>query len=192
MFERPSAIYKWNSGALKVRLARTIIVGLLALGASAARAETLNGGIVSISDGDTLTLLAGREQRRIRIAGIDAPEHFQPHGNRSRSNLSRYAYRQDARAECYKKDIYGRDVCKVWVKPFDCSGCGQSVDVGLAQVSDGMAWWDRNHASEQSEEDRERYQRAETTAKLRRFGLWRNAKPVPPWAWRHNFPRESE
>ncbi|HYP67740.1 MAG TPA: thermonuclease family protein [Thiobacillaceae bacterium] len=164
------------------------LIGLLALGASCARAEILEGYIVSISDGDTLTLLVGREQHRIRIAGIDAPEHFQPSGNRSRTNLSRYAYRQDARAQCYKKDIYGRDVCEIWVEPPDCPGCGKSLDVGLAQVRQGMAWWDRYHVSEQSAEDRERYERAQTMAKLRHLGLWRDAKPVPPWRWRRRFP----
>jgi endonuclease YncB( thermonuclease family) len=173
-----------------MRLARTIIIGLLLLGVLPARAETFDGYIVSISDGDTLTLLVRREQHRIRIAGIDAPEHFQPYGNRSRTNLSGFAYSQDARAECYKKDIYGRDVCKVWVKP--CSNCGKSLDVGLAQVSEGMAWWDRYRANEQSEEDRGRYQSAERMAKLRRFGLWRDTKPVPPWVWRHGLSRGRE
>jgi endonuclease YncB( thermonuclease family) len=171
-----------------MRMAGTIIIGLLVLGVKTAMAEALDGYVVSISDGDTLTMQVDRQQHRIRIAGIDAPEHFQPYGNRSRTNLSRYAYSQDARAECYKKDIYGRDVCKVWVKPFDCSSCGKSLDVGLAQVSEGMAWWDRNHANEQSAEDREHYESAETIAKLRRFGLWRDTRPVPPWAWRHSFP----
>ena len=147
----------------------------------------MEGYVVSISDGDTLTLLVGREQRRIRIAGIDAPEHFQPYGNRSRTNLSRYAYSQDAKADCYKKDSYGRDVCTVWVTPFNCPGCGKTLDVGLAQVSEGMAWWDRNHAGEQSDADRGRYEGAETGAKLRRLGLWRDTKPVPPWIWRHKL-----
>lgn len=175
-----------------MRLGATIIVGLLVLCASLARAETLDGYIVSISDGDTLTLLVGREEHRIRIAGIDAPEHFQPYGNCSRNKLSQHAYKHDVRAECYKKDIYGRDVCKVWVRPFDCFSCGKSLDVGLAQVSGGMAWWDRNHASEQSAEDRGRYESAETVAKLSRLGLWRDAKPVPPWAWRRRFPPRRE
>ena len=170
------------------RLAGAIIIGTLLAGVRTASAETLEGYIVSISDGDTLTLLVDRQQHRIRVAGIDAPEHFQPFGNRSRTNLSRYAYSQDARAECYKKDIYGRDVCRVWVKPLDCPNCGKSLDLGLAQISDGMAWWDRNHMDEQSEEEQGRYEGAETMAKLRRFGLWRDTKPVPPWAWRREFP----
>jgi endonuclease YncB( thermonuclease family) len=169
-------------------LGAIIIVGLLVLCASPTRAETLDGHIVSISDGDTLTLLVGREEHRIRIAGIDAPEHFQPYGNRSRTRLSQYAYKQDVRAECYKMDVYGRDICKVWVQPFDCSACGKSLDVGLAQVSEGMAWWDRNHASEQSAEDRRRYESAEAVAKLSSLGLWRDPEPVPPWAWRRRFP----
>lgn len=59
-----------------------------------------------------------------------------------------------ASAECYKKDNYDRDVCKVWVKPTDCPNCGKFLDLGLARIREAMAWWDRNHADEQSEEDR--------------------------------------
>jgi endonuclease YncB( thermonuclease family) len=166
-------------------LIRIIALALLILGTSIANAQVLTGYVVSISDGDTLTLLVERQQHRIRIAGIDAPEHFQPYGNRSRTNLSRYAFNQDAKAECYKHDIYGRDVCTVWVRPYGCRDCKLTLDVGLAQVTDGMAWWDRNHVNEQSAEDRGSYESAETMAKLRRLGLWADTKPVPPWVWRH-------
>jgi endonuclease YncB( thermonuclease family) len=173
---------------LKLRyqlLIRIITILLLIFGAQTANAQTLNGYVVGISDGDTLTLLVERQQHRIRIAGIDAPEHFQPYGNRSRTNLSKYAFNQDAKAECYKHDIYGRDVCTVWVRPYACRDCGLTLDVGLAQITDGLAWWDRNHVDEQSEDDRGRYEGAETMAKLRRFGLWADTKPIPPWMWRH-------
>jgi endonuclease YncB( thermonuclease family) len=168
-------------------LIRIITFVLLILGTQTTGAQTLNGYVVGISDGDTLTLLVERQQHRIRIAGIDAPEHFQPYGNRSRTNLSKYAFNQDAKAECYKHDIYGRDVCKVWVRPYACRDCGLTLDVGLAQITDGLAWWDRNHVDEQSEDDRGRYEGAETMAKLRRFGLWADTKPLPPWVWRHTL-----
>ncbi|MGA7179291.1 MAG: thermonuclease family protein [Thiobacillaceae bacterium] len=169
---------------MMIRLVATV---LLILGVPYAQAQSLNGYVVGISDGDTLTLLVNWQQHRIRIAGIDAPEHFQAYGNRSRTNLSKYAFHQDAKADCYKKDIYGREVCKIWVKSYRCSACGTTLDLGLTQVTDGMAWWDRNHAGEQSQEDRQRYESAETMAKLRRLGLWADAKPIPPWVWRHTL-----
>ena len=38
-------------------------------------AATLSGTVVGVSDGDTITVLdANREQHKIRVAGIDAPD----------------------------------------------------------------------------------------------------------------------
>lgn len=38
-------------------------------------AATLSGTVVGVSDGDTITVLdANREQYKIRVAGIDAPD----------------------------------------------------------------------------------------------------------------------
>ena len=81
-------------------------------------------------------------------------------------------------------DAARRKVCKVWVQPRDCARCGLTLDVGLAQISVGRAWWARRDASAQSPEDRARYQSEENEARLHKRGLWAQADPVPPWAWR--------
>ena len=57
-------------------------------------------------------------------------------------------------------------------------------DVGLKQVSDGMAWWYRRYAHEQSLADRVAYEQAEVLARNRRVGLWVDGDAVPPWEWR--------
>ena len=45
--------------------------------------------VVDIQDGDTITVLApGNSQYRIRLANIDAPEHDQAFGSRSKQSLS--------------------------------------------------------------------------------------------------------
>ena len=46
-------------------------------------AQVLRGHVVKIADGDTFTLLVnGREQVKVRIDGIDAPEKGQAFGKR--------------------------------------------------------------------------------------------------------------
>lgn len=46
--------------------------------ALAANAETITGRVVSVADGDTITVLdADKVQHKIRLAGIDAPEKKQ-------------------------------------------------------------------------------------------------------------------
>ena len=77
-------------------------------------AEIVEGRVVSVADGDTITLLdSNRQQHRIRLAGIDAPEKAKPFGQRSKQHLSEQAFGKDVKADCYKVDRYDRDVCTV-------------------------------------------------------------------------------
>ena len=145
----------------------------------------VTGRVVGISDGDTITVLdADKKQHKIRINGIDAPEKGQAFGERSRQSLAQMAHGKDAGLECHKTDRFGREICKVWVQPLDCPRCGKTLDVGLAQISVGLAWWYRRYANEQSAEDRGRYKSEEEVARLRKRGLWVDDAPVPPWEWR--------
>jgi endonuclease YncB( thermonuclease family) len=144
--------------------------------AGGAHAETITGTVVSIADGDTLTLLdATRTQHKIRLAGIDAPEKAQPYGNVSRQSLGELAFQRWAVADCPKKDRYGRRVCTVTVN-------GQ--DVGLLQLRRGLAWWYRRYAHEQQPGQRAAYEAAEAGARASSEGLWQDKSPVPPWEWR--------
>jgi len=125
------------------------LVAFLLASSQAAWADTLIGKVIKIADGDTLTILtADKQQHRIRLAGIDAPEKKQPFGNRSKQNLAKLAHGKQAEADCPKRDRYGRQVCKVYVN---------GHDIGLRQIYDGLAWWYRAYAHEQSPDDRQRY-----------------------------------
>ncbi len=54
-----------------------------------AQSKALSGQVVSISDGDTLTVLdSGNTQHHIRLGGIDALESKQAFGTRSRQHLA--------------------------------------------------------------------------------------------------------
>jgi endonuclease YncB( thermonuclease family) len=150
---------------------------LLIWAVGTAHAETLTGRVVGISDGDTITVLVERQQLKVRINGIDAPEKKQAYGERSKENLSNMAFGKDARLDCHKTDRYGRQICKVWVQPASCPTCGMTLDVGLAQIVAGMAWWYRAYAKEQSAEDRGRYESEENEARLRKRGLWSAPNP---------------
>src|ERR1035437_10967195 len=93
-----------------------------------AEPRRINGRVVSVADGDTLTILAADNvQHKIRLAGIDAPEKKQPFRGRSRQHLGHLAHSRDVTALCNKIDRYRRRVCKVMVQPPDCSTCDKTL-----------------------------------------------------------------
>ena len=176
-----------NPCNLVLRLAATFLLGLFV---QAASAETLVGRVVLIADGDTITVLdAASNQHNIRLMGIDAPEKTQAFGNRSQSNLGALLSGQEVAVEWIGRDRTGLIVGKVLVAPEDSAcrlrpNCPKTVDAGLQQVRDGMAWWHHQTVNEQTPNDRAAYQQAEFDAKVYRRGLWSDTNPVPPWQWR--------
>ena len=144
---------------------------------SIASGENSATHVVGVTDGDTITVLdADRDQHKVRLAGIDAPEKKQPFGQRSKEHLSDLVFGKDVTLLCGKVDRYGRDICVVYIG---------GKDANLAQVEAGLAWWYRKYAKEQTAQQRVDYEAAETRAKAARRGLWADAEPVPPWEWRH-------
>ena len=62
---------------------------LAALLCTSAVADEIDGRVVKVSDGDTITVLdRDHRQIKIRLAGIDAPEKKQAYGERSKQHLA--------------------------------------------------------------------------------------------------------
>lgn len=139
-------------------------------------ADVLQGRVIGISDGDTVTVLdATNAQYKIRLMGIDAPEKKQAFGIKSRESLSALVFNKQVSVEYYKKDKYGRTIGKIIVN---------GVDANLEQIKAGMAWHYKKYQKEQSLEDRSTYAQAEDQARINRYGLWAASMPIPPWDWR--------
>lgn len=149
---------------------------LLLLLATAASATRLEGEVVALSDGDTVTVLdANRTPHTVRIAGIDAPEKTQPFGNRARQLLASLTFRKQVVVEWSKQDRYQRIVGKVLVN---------GRDAGLTLVTAGLAWHYKAYQREQSEGDRAAYASAEEAARIKHLGLWQDPMPIAPWEHR--------
>jgi endonuclease YncB( thermonuclease family) len=139
-------------------------------------AGTLEGKVVSVHDGDTITLLdATRRQHKIRLAGIDAPELSQAFGRVSRQHLADQVAGRTVVIEWTKRDKYQRLVGKVLL---------DARDINITQIEAGLAWHYKKYATEQSPEDRQYYARAEEQAHTNRLGLWHDSAPEPPWTYR--------
>jgi len=144
--------------------------------AANAAADTLSGRVGRVIDGDTLVLLlAGNVQERIRLAGIDCPEHGQAFGTKAKEALAERVAGKTVAVEWDKRDRYKRIVGKV---------IDEAGDADLELVRSGMCWWYRKDAQEQTPEDRRLYEDAENEARREDRGLWRDPHPVPPWEWR--------
>ena len=61
------------------------------------------------------------------------------------------------------------EVCETWL---------------YEEVRAGMAWHYKDYQHEQPTQERLVYGQEEENAKASRVGLWKDAKPVPPWEWR--------
>jgi endonuclease YncB( thermonuclease family) len=134
--------------------------------------------VVGITDGDTIRVLdSSYTQIIVRLAGIDAPEHNQAFGTRSRQNLAALVFGKPVRLRCQKEESYNRKVCTVYLLNGD--------DVCLDQVKAGLAWHYKQFQYEQSLEERAAYAAAEDSARLARLGLWSEPNPTPPWDFRH-------
>lgn len=134
-------------------------------------AALLVGLVIAIADGDTLTVLnADKEQVRVRLAEIDAPERKQPFGNRSRQALADMCFRVEATVKVVDVDRYGRTIGRV-----ECAG----ADANAEQVRNGMAWVYPRYAT-----DATLYQ-LQDEARAAGRGLWADHDPAAPWEWRH-------
>lgn len=128
------------------------------------------GVVVSVHDGDTLTVLFEKQQLKIRLAVIDAPELRQPFGQRSKEALSDLCFQESASVAIIAKDRYGRSVGKVKCR---------DTDAGAAQVALGMAWVFDRYSKPNSP-----LYPLQDGAKAAKRGLWADTDPVPPWEWR--------
>ena len=156
--------------------------------------STLLCFVIAVSDGDTLKARCratppGTETTRIvRLAGIDAPEHGQPYGQRAKKSLTEMALHKPVRLQCREKpDRYGRSLSTAWAPPAPCTqrGCESTLDANLAMLTLGLAWWPAQFAREQPPQQRGQYEFAQDEAKAKRVGLWREGgKPGRPGEWR--------
>lgn len=81
-----------------------------------ARAQTLTGRVVGVTDGDTLTVLTPANRRiSVRVFGVDAPDLRQANGGRARAFTSALVQGRPVRVIVRGRDRSGRTVGKVFL-----------------------------------------------------------------------------
>ncbi len=134
------------------------------------QADELRGKVVSIADGDTITVLdADKVQHRIRLEGIDAPEKKQAFGAKSKERMTEKVAGQEVVVQWTKKDQYGRILGDVQLG---------KRHINLEMVQDGLAWHYKQYSKSKELAD------AEDAARKAKKGLWADKMPTPPWEFR--------
>lgn len=171
------SVVQWRALEIyRVNVVFVFFLWVVFLAANPAIAATLEGRVVGLSDGDTVTVLDKQNvQHKIRLAGIDAPEKRQDYGNKSRQYLAALVFDKHVSVEWVKQDRYGRFLGKVVVS---------GRDANLAMVSAGLAWHYKRYEKEQSVSDRQVYAEAELQARSEKRGLWKMPNAMPPWDFR--------
>ena len=138
-------------------------------------ADSLTGKVVKVTDGDTITVLVGSNQVKVRLNEIDAPEQAQDFGQKSKDVLAELVLGKEVRVVTYGKDRYGRTIGDVFV--------GQ-INVNEKLVEDGWAWNFLKYSKSQRLADLEQH------ARQAKKGLWAGKSPVAPWDYRAEQARE--
>lgn len=163
-----------NISVAVVRYLILCILSLLLIGNnSSSLASTFTGKVISIEDGDTITILSPEKvQTKIRLYGIDCPEKSQDFGNRAKKFTASLVARKTVRVVSYDIDKYGRTVGVVFVG---------SENVNEEILKAGLAWQYRKYCLESFCSEWLGY---EAEAKNNRLGLWRDVSAIAPWDWR--------
>lgn len=137
-------------------------------------ATALEGKIIHISDGDTVTLLTSDHKKiKIRLYGIDTPEKAQPYGNRAKQFTASKVGNKQVTVEEYGKDRYGRVVGIVKT--------GKNTSLNEELIKNGLAWVYTQYCKIPL---CSKWKEFEEKARKNKSGLFQEKNALPPWHWR--------
>lgn len=151
-----------------------ILFLLVSCNPPAEKKDSITGKVVSVADGDTMTILTGGDNRiKIRLLGIDAPERGQDFGSKAREFLNDLCYGKTVTVEKNGEDQYGRLLGVVYID-------GENVNEKM--VRNGLAWYYRYFV------DDPRLDSLEQLARSEKLNIWSMENPVSP----HDFKRNKK
>lgn len=131
-----------------------------------------SGKVVSVIDGDQLTLLHKGKKIRVALYGIDAPELPQSHGKEARDFLHSFIENETVEATPIGKVDKGRMAGTVIL--------GDS-NINELMILNGQAWVDRKVCTEAFCTT---WIKMEEAARATKKGLWNAPETVSPWDFR--------
>jgi len=126
--------------------------------------------VVTVHEGDRLTIHHEGRSETIYLKDIDCPELKQPYGNQAKHATAAYVGNREVVVRALKRDRDGRATAEILLQ--------DGRNVGHELLKEGLAWWQRSASNDASLEVLEELARAS------RKGLWADSNPVPPWKWK--------
>ena len=126
--------------------------------------------VVTVHEGDRLTIRHDGRSETIHLKSIDCPELKQPYGKQAKHVTAAFVGNRDVVVRGLTRDKQGRVSAEVLLH--------DGRNVGHELLKEGLAWWQRPASSNASLERFEELARAEGK------GLWSESHPVPPWKWK--------
>ena len=139
--------------------------------------RTKSTGVVEqVTDGDTVLIRPadGKKPYRCRLYGIDAPEkgnekrEGQQYGGEAEEALEKLIGGKTVKILLTGEKTYNREVCIIYLN---------GADINLEMIKLGYAWAYRKFLKSEHSRD---YITAETDAKRKKLGLWRQKNPIRP------------
>ena len=141
--------------------------------------------VVAVQDGDSLLVRpasSGDRQIRVRLYGIDAPEHDQDYGREARDRLNSLVRgTAELTLEPRDTDRYGRLVGVLYFR-----SSGRQHSINRVMVEEGLARWYSRYGGRELGLDG-----AEQNARRARRGIWASGRQVAPWEHRRAQRRAS-
>lgn len=125
--------------------------------------------VISIHDGDTLTVSTPDGDVRVRLLGIDAPELDQPLGGKARRFLDACAP-ETVYLEPQGQDLYGRMLAKVWSSAASIRSCNEQL------IESGLAYAFMTESR--------KLLRVQDRAREEELGVWGDPESIRPFQWR--------
>lgn len=99
----------------------------------------------------------------------------QEFGKESRQCLVELIENKPVELVKFGQDRYQRILAKIKI---------DQVDINLAMIKKGCAWFYRQYQDSLDENDQKLYDQAEQIAQRQSLGLFKHVKALPPWVWR--------
>lgn len=133
------------------------------------------GRVISVIDGDLISVLHEGREERLRLFGVDTPDDPQDFGREAWDFTSQTVLGKMVEVTPIEQDRHGNILGIITVN-------GTTLNSELAKS--GLAWvYGRKCTRAECREWKE----FESEAKRRGGGLWSDPNPIPPWEYRRTF-----